>query len=672
LESEPARFHRTIKFGRDFELDPEFYELRRSGRVLKLERIPMSILLLLVRQRDRIVGRQEIVDNVWGKGVSLDADNSINGAIRKIRQALKDDSDQPRFIQTITGRGYRFIALVETQETKTEQPDSAEIAAGNGDSAAQTLGNEALAAHSAVESENSASHAQPAMVGTTARSHSLGKWIIVAAALLAATLAGVIWFRRAERNEVAKGSIRLAVLPFQNLTGDVAQEYFSDGFTEEMITQLGSLDPQMLAVIARTSVMHYKDTRTPLPQIAHDLDVQYVLEGSVRRDANNVRIAAQLIQVRDQTHLWAHEYDQSANDLLAIQSEIAKQIAREIQLTLHGRRPVIPPIHSALSPQEYAAYDLYLRGRYLWSKRTPEGLQEAAESFKQAIAKDPSYAHAYAGLADTYAMMSGYGYVPATVYMPQARAAALKALQIDDSLAEAHTSLALIAENYDWDWQTAEKEFRRAIQLNSNYATAHQWFAECLAYEGRLDEALAESERARQLDPVSLIIAADNGAIYYFSRQYDRAIAEFGSVLQVDPSLARAHLIIAAYIQQGRYSDAFADLDQWRRVNDGPWISALQAYIYGRSGDQAKAQQALADLNAANRKWRLDPTTLLNVVYAGLGDKEKWLAFLQEACSQRNNLATGFKVDPMYDPLRGDPRFEQLLRTAGFKDGSSQ
>ena len=669
MASEPVKFQPTIKFGPDFELDPALYELRRSGRVLKLERIPMEILLLLASEKGAIVTREEIADRVWGKGVWLDVDNSINGAIRKIRQVLKDDPEQPRFVQTVTGRGYRFIAPVAEDGQKPARGDEAEKIPRTDAPRAALAATVQATAESEAKDAYTLPEEMPSPILAEAASRPWRRWwlLFALAAGLIAAVSALLWFRLAARHEVPHGRVMLAVLPFQNLTGDPSQEYFSDGFTEEMITQLGSLDPQHLAVIARTSVMYYKNGRTPkLDQIARELGVQYVLEGSVRRDANNVRITAELVQVRDQTHVWAKEYDREPKDLLAIQSEIAKEIADEIQLTLGDRKPVTATARTALSAQEYEAYDLYLKGRYLWSKRTAEGLNGAVYWFKQAIATDPSYARAYAGLADSYTIMSSYGFVPANEYMPQARTAALKALQLDDSLAEAHTSLALIAQNYDWDWQTAEKEYRRAIQLNANYATAHHWYAEFLAYQGRFDEALAESERARELDPLSLIIAADNGAIYYFSRQYDRAIARFQGVLDVDPSFGRAHLIIAAYVQEGRFKEAEASLDRWRRLDEGPWILAYEVYVSGRAGDSTKAQYVLKQLEKANRNSRLDPAQFLGVAYAGLNDNEKWLAWLQEAYRKHTNIPTGFKVDPLYDPLRGDPRFQDLLHRVGF------
>jgi len=458
----------------------------------------------------------------------------------------------------------------------------------------------------------------------------------------------------------------LAVLPFENLTGDAGQDYFSDGMTEEMITQLGNLDPQRLGVIARTSVMHYKNSRERLYQIGGELGVQYVLEGSIRRDSQKMRVTAQLIQVKDQTHLWARQYDRDLSNLLALQSEIAQEIAGEIQLAFTGHKRIEATRQPSLSPAATEAYDLYLKGRYFWNKRTVRGFQQAIECFQQGIAKDPAYARAYAGLADSYAMISSYSQAPPNESMPKARAAARNALALDESLAEAHTSLALIAENYDWDWQTAEKEYRRAIQLDSNYATAHHWYAEYLAFQGRFDEAFAESERARQLDPLSLIIASDKGAILYFSRQYDRAIEQFRAVLDMEPNFPRAHMVLFAYVQKGQTADALAEIERWRRDDDTPWTWAMAAYVYGRSGQQDQARRALEKLEQTNRQQHLDPASMLAQAYAGMNEKEEALGWLQKAYSEHANVITTLKVDPLFDPLHADPRFQKLLRSVGL------
>ncbi len=637
MGAEPVRPLDSIKFGDDFELDLRTFALRRAGRRLKLERIPTEILLLLIEQKEQIVSREQIVARVWGNGAFLDTDNSINGAIRKIRQVLKDDPEHPRFVQTITGRGYRFIAPVIDPEL--EAP-----------AAPQLL---------------------PALIQDPdpISKPVTRRWPVFLGICICLIVALGVWYQWSHsRSRLHPSGERfmLAVLPFENLTGEPGQDYFSDGLTEEMISQLGNLDPQHLGVIARTSVMHYKHSPEPLDRVGRELGVQYVLEGSVRRDSGKVRITAQLIQVKDQSHLWARQYDRELSGLLSLQGEIAGEIADEIQLTLDDHSRADPAKQPPLSPQALEAYDLYLNGRYCWNKRTAQGFHEAVSYFQQAIAKDPNYARAYAGLADTYSLMSGYNIALPREVMPKARAAALRALEIDEKLPEAHTSLALIAENYDWDWQTSEKEYRRAIQLDPNYATAHQWYAEFLSYQGRFDEAFAESERARQLDPLSLIIDADNAAILYFSRQYDRAIQQFRTVLEMEPHFGRAHMMDYAYVEKGMYSEALADLEQWRRVEDqSAWTLMMQAYVLGRAGNQVKAQRALEQLLQLNRRETMDPAPVL-YAYIGAGNKEQAFVWLEKAYAEHSTALTTLKVNPMYDPLRGDPRFLNLMRRVGL------
>jgi tetratricopeptide (TPR) repeat protein len=410
--------------------------------------------------------------------------------------------------------------------------------------------------------------------------------------------------------------------------------------------------------------MHYKNSEERLDLIGRELGVQYVLEGSVRRESDKVRITAQLIKIADQTHVWARQYDRELSHLLSLQGEIAQEVADEIRLTLgeHSRNESKSP---SFSTTNYEAYDLYLRGQYLWNKRTPESLGQAIEYFQKATVKDPNYARAYAGLANTCALMSGYTVEPQTEWMLRARSAALRALEIDERLPEGHTALALIVQNYDWDWQTAEREYRRAIELNSNYATAHQWYAEHLALLGRFDEALRESEIARGLDPLSLIMATDNGAILYFSRQYDRAIDQLQTVLAMDPNFYRAHIVDHAYVQKGMFKEALDDIEKWRRTKDMPWISAELAYVYGRSGQQALAQRALEKLEELYRRRKMDPAPIL-WAYLGMGNKEQVFAWLEKAYSQHSNALTTLKVEPAYDPLRSEPRFQDFLRRVGL------
>ena len=631
----------NYRFG-PFELRTRTRELYKQGIKLKLRPQPLQILKALVERGGDIVTREELRDLLWAKETFVDFEHGLNSSIGELRGVLNDSASEIRYIETLPKFGYRIVVPVEVDEpappraTIPEQPARDEMSPGSSPQASRYL--------------------RPAVVAglTLALVASLGTYLR--------------WSRSRARIDASAGRAMLAVLPFENLTGDAAQEYFSDGLTQEMIGQLGRLDPQHLGVIARTSVMHYKHTQEPLPQIGQELGVQYVLEGSVRRDADKVRVSAQLIQLKDQTHVWSRQYDRGIGGLLALQGEIAQEIADEIGSTLGGS-PKLASTHSkpSVPSGSYEAYDLYLRGRYFWNKRTAEGFRQAEDYFQQAISKDPNYARAYAGLADTFGLMSAWFLAPQNETMPKARAAALKALQIDEGLAEAHTSLALVAENYDYDWQTAEKEFRRAIQLNPSYATGHQWYAECLSWQGRFDEALAESERARLLDPLSAIIATDHAAILYYSRQYDRAIAESLAVLDMDKSFPRVStFLLGSYVQEGRFAEAIDLIERTQASPDNPWLWALRAYVYGRWGRTAEAQHAAAKVEQHIPELKLSATPALLSVYISTGRKEDAIALLQKAYAEHSHILVTLEVDPFFDPLRSDPRFQELQRRVGL------
>jgi TolB-like protein/Tfp pilus assembly protein PilF len=463
----------------------------------------------------------------------------------------------------------------------------------------------------------------------------------------------------------------VAVLPFENLTGDATQDYFSDGLTEEMIAQLGRVEPERLGVIARTSVMHYKHNDEPLEQIGRELGVQYVLEGSFRRDAGKVRIAAKLIQIKDQRDIWSQQYDRDLSGLLTLQGEIATEISDEIQNALGEREQNSSAVAAAPLPavarplKSYEAYGDYLKGRYFWNMRTAQGFQQGIMCFQQSIAKDPAYAPAYAGLADSYALMSSYGGGPASELIPKARAAALKALSLDDNLAEAHASLAVITQNYDWDWQTSEKEFRRAIALDPNYATGHHWYAEHLALLGRFDEAEYEMGRARQLDPLSLIMQTDATVFLYFARRYDQSIDQFRAVIEREPNFPRTNILASAYAQDGRYDDALAEIKKWRRADDQIWIPPLEAQIDAQQGRPGDARRALQDLRALTRGRPVKPWAFVEG-YAGVGDKDQAFLWLQKSISEHSPGLTSLKVNPTLDPIRSDPRFPPILRQMGL------
>ncbi len=641
------------RFG-EFTVDTDQKVLLRQGKPLPMTPKVFDTLLILIENCGRIVAKEQLMNRLWPDTFVEEANLTSN--IQHLRKSLGDDARQPHFIETVARRGYRFIAPVATEP----QNGSVNDGDSNGDARSRRI--------TAFEGTESATTQSK----RTKRSEMLFRlwrspWAAffgITIVLLAAMGAALLRSRFLARPEPPSGRAMLAVLPFKNLTGDAAQDYFSDGLTEEMITQLGNLDSSHLGVIARTSVMHYKSSEEPLERIGRELGVQYVLEGSVRRDLDNVRITAQLIKVADQSHLWAREYDRELSHLLTLQGEIAQEVADEIRLTLADKKLTEPASRTVSSPT-YEAYDLYLKGQYFWNKRTVEGFQRAIDYFQQATNKDPNYARAYAGLADSYALMSGYSMGSQTEFMPKARSAALRALEIDGNLAEAHTALALIVQNYDWDWQTADREYRRAIELNPNYATAHHWYAEHLAFLGRFDEAVRESERARQLDPLSLIIAVDNGAILYFSRQYDRAIEQFRAVREMDPNFPRVDLVAHAYIEKGMFADALADTEKWHRTDPSPWSWSELAYVYGRSGQQAQAQRALKKLQELNRQRQMDPAGIL-WAYVGMGNKNQAFAWMEKAYAQHSNILTTLKVEPGFDPLRSDPRFQDLLRRVGL------
>jgi TolB-like protein/DNA-binding winged helix-turn-helix (wHTH) protein/Tfp pilus assembly protein PilF len=625
----PAQSVSQYQFGA-FTVDTRSGELRKLGIRIKLQERPFQLLVALLERPGDVVTREELRQRLWPDGTFVDFDHNLGSSINKLRSALNDSSTHPRYIETVGRRGYRFLADVKLASAGS----SVEVA-------------------SAV--------ADPVQPFAPSR-----RWmgILAAVALLAVLVTAYLQWKTRPKPAAAASRVMLAVLPFESLTGDdSAQEYFSDGLTEEMTTQLGRMDPRRLGVIARTSVIHYKHSQKTLDQIGSELGVQYVLEGSIRRDSDNIRIAAQLIQVKDQTHVWARQYDRKLKDVLLLQSEIAREISDEIQFSFADHKAATSPAQSSLSPEAYEAYNLYLQGLYFWNKRTLEGFKEAIKLFEQATKKDPNFARAYAGLADAYTLLSAYSGTEQDEMGPKAHAAALRALEIDPNLAEAHTAFALVVEDYDWDWATAEKEFRRAIELNPNYATAHHWYAECLMWQRRFDEALRENELARQLDPLSLIIAADKGAILYYSRQYDRAIDQFRYVRNMDARFLRTALIVECYVHKGMFAEAQEAIGP-ADVNN-PWYWSQVAYVQGRSGRHQEAHHAVDQLSRLNRRHPVDPGTF-TAAYMGMGNKQQTLRWLEKAVDVHAATMTALNVEPVYDPLRDEPRFQQVLRRLGF------
>jgi TolB-like protein/DNA-binding winged helix-turn-helix (wHTH) protein len=627
----PGIVNGLYEFG-EFRLDAHKRTLQQGQEPVALTPKAFDTLLFLIEKHGQVVTKDELMKAVWADSFVEEA--NLTQTIFMLRKALGQARDQG-YIVTAPGRGYCFVADVKPI-SRTATP-----------------------------------------VADTFPSGSLPRWderlrkrlpilLGISAVLILALAAYFLWFRP---RPVSAGRSILAVLPFENFTGDSSEDYFSDGLTEEMIGQLGNLDPAHLGVIARTSVMHYKHSQESIPAIGKDLGVQYVVEGSVRRDAKRVRITVQLIQVKDQSHLWARQYDRDLGQLLELQEEVAREVANEIEFSLSGRRPIEPrqaaaPVRGANS---YETYDLYLKGRYFWNKRTAEGFRQAADYFQQAIDRDSNFGRAYAGLADTFTLMSTWYMGPQNELMPKAKATALRALELDEGLADAHASLALIKENYDYDWPGAEKEFRRAIELDPQYATAHQWYAEFLSWQGRFPEAFAESERARKLDPLSLIIATDRASILYESRQYESALKQWRSVLDLDPNYERAEdLMIPAYLQLGRYDEAVKVIDRWEAMGGGPWMWGWKAAVYARAGHPAEARRALAKLEQRSGSPASRDAAFL-IAYSGTDQKERALELLEQMYAEHSSALVQIKVDPMLDPLRSDQRFKDLLLRIGLE-----
>jgi TolB-like protein/Flp pilus assembly protein TadD len=454
----------------------------------------------------------------------------------------------------------------------------------------------------------------------------------------------------------------LAVLPLANLSRDPAQEYFADGMTEALISNLAKISG--LRVISRTSAMFYKGARKTLPTIAKELNVDAVLEGSVLSSAGRVRISTQLIDGATERQLWSNSFESDLGDVLGLQRDVARATAAQILVALTPQEDALLAHSKRVNP---ASLEASLKGRYFWNKRSHEGFLKGIEYFQEAIDRDPSYAPAYTGLADSYLMLVEYGLMPVKDGFPKAKSAAMKAVELDDTLAEAHTSLGAIIEDYDWDWPRAEAEFKRAIELNPGYATARQWYAEFLAAMGRFDEALIQATTARDLDPISLMANTALGEILYESRQYDRAAEQLQRVVDLDSSFAEAHRVLGQiYEKQSRHGDAIVEFEKAQTLSGGsPQYAALVGRAYAISGQRRKAHEILESLTSQSRQMYVSPTDLARL-YAALGDKDTTLRLLQEAYEQRLPSMVDLKVDPMLDDLRRDPRFQQLLRRIGF------
>jgi TolB-like protein/DNA-binding winged helix-turn-helix (wHTH) protein/Flp pilus assembly protein TadD len=652
---EPLRLTSVVRFG-TYEVSLQSGEVRKAGLRIKVQQQPMKLLEILLEHPGEVVTREELRSRVWPKESFGDFDQALNIAIGKLRSALGDSAENPRFIETLPKRGYRFIADVSVvdADTSLKKPGSAD-----GD----LPGSDRESPERKTESGHRVPDAGPTLAPLTSKR---GLWptrrILVASALLIIVSLPIlaVWlFRSRERAPV--GIRSLAVLPLDNLSGDASQNYFADGMTDELITDLAQISA--LRVISRTSVMVYKGARKPLPQIARELNVDAVVEGTVLRSGDQVRITAQLIEASTDKHLWSHSYEGDLRDTLTLQRKVASAIADQIRINLTPQEQAALKSVRAVNPE---AYESYLRGRFFWNKRTADGLKVALAYFKQAIEEDPKYAPAYSGLADTYALLGDWQYAVMTPKeaFPKAKAAAIKALELDSTLGEAHNSLAFVLDGFDWNFDSAGKEFQRAIELSPGYATAHHWYAWHLTLLGRYDEAIVEMRKAENLDPLSLIINADLAELLVLAHSYDESIQQSRKTIEMDPNFALAHNQLGqAYLQKQMYDQAIAELQRAGDLSGGSPISiANLARAYVASGKKSEAVKLLGDLKKRSNPGYSNASEIA-MIYASLGDTDQAMNWLEKGYEERFN--PGVLLRPGFDPLRSDSRFQNLVHRVG-------
>jgi TolB-like protein/DNA-binding winged helix-turn-helix (wHTH) protein/Tfp pilus assembly protein PilF len=643
---EPLRPNSVVRFG-TYEVSLQTGEVRKAGLRIRVQQQPLKLLEILLERPGEVITREELRSRVWSDESFGDFDQAVNIAIGKLRSALGDSAENPRFIETLPKRGYRFIADVSVVDSGSH-PKRPESAAGD------LPGQERK-----TEPEPEVHDAGLALTPRRRLRPAL-RVIIASALVVSLTIILVVLFR--SRGRAPTGIRSLAVLPLENLSADASQNYFADGMTDELITDLAQISA--LRVISRTSVMVYKGARKPLPQIARELNVDAVVEGTVLRSGDQVRITAQLIEASTDKHLWSQSYKGELRDSLALQNTVARTIADQIRINLTPQEQAALKNVKVVNPQ---AYESYLKGRYFWNKRTADGLKVALAYFNQAIEEDPKYAEAYSGLADTYALLGDWQYAVMTPKeaFPKAKAAAIKALELDSALGEAHNSLAFVLDGFDWNFDSAGKEFRRAIELNPGYATAHHWYAWHLSLLGRYDEAIPEMRKALNLDPLSLIINADLAELLVLAHSYDESIQQSRKTIEMDPNFALAHNQLAqAYLQKHMYDEAVAELQKAVRLSgSSPTCTANLARAYVLSGKRSEALELLSELKKRSNPGYSNASEIA-MVYASLGDKNQAMNWLEKGYEERFN--PGVLLRPGFDPLRSDSRFQALVHRIGL------
>ena len=608
-------------------VQPKLNGISGNGQTAHVEPKAMQVLVYLAEHAGDVMPKERIIQAVWAD--TFVTDDVLTRAISELRHAFNDDPHEPRFIQTIPKGGYRLIAPVEGTPPPAAPPLST----------------------------------RPAISRPILRARP--GLIVAALAVLAIVAIYVVQRYLRSPETLPAGRVMLVVLPLDNLSGDPEQEYFSDGMTEEITTQLGLMNPGQLGVMGRASAMTFKGKQATIDRIGKELGVDYVLEGSVRREANRVRITVQLIKVRDQTHIWAAAYDRDLRDILELQASVAWDIARKIKIKL---TPGTSAKLASSRPANPDAQELYLKGRYFWNQRTPEGIAKAVAYLKESVQEEPDYARAYAGLADAYILEQIYlGTKPQESY-PKARDAAARALQIDPELAEAYASLAKVEQFYDWDWAAAERDFRRAIELNPNYATGHHWYAIYLANMGHFDEAIKEARRAEELDPLSSIIAVDFASLLGYARRYEEAIQQAHKALELNPGFFKAHGILSfLYLQTGRREEG---VDEFLKAN----------IAFGTPPEKVAALKKAYESSGLKGLWRMvlrqqSPQSngggspyFTACLYTRLDEHDQAIAWLEKAYADRVPFMLELRNDPDFDPLRSDPRFQDLVRRMDFPE----
>jgi TolB-like protein/DNA-binding winged helix-turn-helix (wHTH) protein/Flp pilus assembly protein TadD len=619
-----------LRFG-PFEVDVSAGQLRKNGTNLHIQDKPLRLLAVLAARHGKLVSREELHKALWPAQTFVEYEDGLNTAVKKLRETLSDRPDKPQFIETVPRRGYRFIVPVEEV---VEAPPAG-------------LKTDAAPAH------------------VPAQRRPLRWEILLAMAILVVACTYIAWRHFRPKPQPVPSSAILAVLPFENLTGDAEEEYVSDGFTEEIITQLGRLNHDQLRVIARTSMMTYKGSHKPISEISRELGVNYVLEGSIRNTNDGLRVTAQLIRADDQTHLWAHEYDRPLGDLVKVQGEVAEAVAQEIQVRLS---PKVEQTLAGVARVDPEVYSAYLKGRFFWNKRSRDDLNMAVAFFEQAVERNPNYAPAYAGLADAYNALVFYGFVSGPEGIPKAKAAATRAVELDGSRAEGHASLAYIYFMWEWDWAAAEREFQRAIELNGNYVPAYQWYALYLAAMGRGPESLVQIRQARELDPFSVIVASASGYVAYFAGQNAQAAAEAEGALQKEPDFMVPHAVLGlASEAQGNYSKAILEFQKALQLSNSQPAAYLDylGHAYAISGNRRDAKKILVQINQ-NAQAVIGAPAYRAATLVALGEKEQALKALEDGFEKGSYGFMWIKVDPRFDALRSDSRFQSLINRAGL------